>query len=178
MAEDVGWRNFYWLSTAVNAVALLVAIFMFPETRYKRQVPQKLSSKSSKKDMEPANIDEKSTINHNELSEVATLPPTEAEVGAHGAYLGKGKPAQWQWKLFQPNPNAVREILMEVWIPFQLHLFPITQFAGFVVSWSCSTFFILNMTQSQAFAAPPYNRSQRWIGSYFPLLLWVISNVF
>ena len=178
MADGTGWRSFFWLNTGLNAVALLVAIFAFPETRYKRQILEQSSNESSEKDLQPVNIenaDEKLTAAHMENVEGPT-PVSNMTIEVHengseksterGIFLGKGKPAKWQWKLFQPNSNAIRDIVMEVIVPFQLHLYPICQLASFLVGWGCGCFFILNMTQSQAFAAPPYNYSQRAIGKY------------
>lgn len=37
--------------------------------------------------------------------------------------------------------------------------YPIVEFASFVVSWSCSSFLTINLTQSQALAAPLYHWS-------------------
>jgi len=42
--------------------------------------------------------------------------------------------------------------------------FPIVEFASFVVSWSCSSFLTINLTQSQVLAAPPYNWSPLAVG--------------
>lgn len=53
---------------------------------------------------------------------------------------------------------------MDLWIPWKLFAFPIVQFASFVVSWSCSSFLTINLTQSQVLAAPPYNFSTQTIG--------------
>lgn len=49
-------------------------------------------------------------------------------------------------------------------MPWKLHLFPIVSWSAFVVSWSASCFLTINLTQSEAFAAPPYNWSSQSIG--------------
>ncbi|KUL89205.1 hypothetical protein ZTR_03616 [Talaromyces verruculosus] len=46
----------------------------------------------------------------------------------------------------------------------KLFAFPIVEFSSFVVSWCASSFLTLNLTQSQNFAAPPYNFSSQSIG--------------
>ena len=55
-------------------------------------------------------------------------------------------------------------MLMDIWIPWKLFMFPIVEFSSFVVSWSCSSFLTINLTQSQNFAAPPYNYNSQNIG--------------
>lgn len=79
-------------------------------------------------------------------------------------YLGKGTPSKQQWKLFQPNAHQFKAILLDLWIPWKLFAFPIVEFAAFVISWSCSSFLTINLTQSQNFAAPPYNFNSQSIG--------------
>jgi hypothetical protein len=39
-------------------------------------------------------------------------------------------------------------------------IFPIVQFASFVVSWSCSSFLTINLTQTQAFAPRGFSSLQ------------------
>ncbi len=78
-------------------------------------------------------------------------------------WLGRGKPSKQQWKFFQPFEG---NFLMELWIPWKLFVFPIVEFASFVVSWSASSFLTLNLTQDQVFAAPPYNFAPGKIGLF------------
>ncbi|KAH6867164.1 major facilitator superfamily domain-containing protein [Thelonectria olida] len=78
--------------------------------------------------------------------------------------LGKGTPSKQQWSLFQRNASPLRTIWFDLWTPWKLLIFPIVLFASFIVSWSCSNFLILNLTQSQVFSAPPYNMSAQSIG--------------
>lgn len=66
--------------------------------------------------------------------------------------------------------HPFKSIIMDLWLPWKLFAFPIAEFASFVVSWSCSSFLTLNLTQTQAFAAPPYLWSSQSIGQYLPLL--------
>jgi hypothetical protein len=53
---------------------------------------------------------------------------------------------------------------MDLWLPWKLLAFPIVEFAAFVTSWSCSTFLVVNLTQSQVLAAPPYNMNPLSVG--------------
>lgn len=64
---------------------------------------------------------------------------------------------------FQPYAG---NLFRELWLPFYLHIYPIVEFAAFVVSWSASGFLVANLTQAQVFAAPPYNFSPQTIGLF------------
>lgn len=86
------------------------------------------------------------------------------ETAEKDPWLGRGYPGKAQWGLYTPNPTPFKSVLLDFWIPWKLHAFPIVEFAAFVVSWSCSCFLTLNLTQTQNFAAPPYNWSSQSIG--------------
>jgi hypothetical protein len=93
----------------------------------------------------------------------AALAAQQETAGKDG-YLGKGRPAKWQFRLYQPNAHPLRAMVKDLWTPWKLFAFPIVEFASFVVSWSCSSFLTINLTQSQVFAAPPYNFSSQTVG--------------
>jgi MFS family permease len=78
-------------------------------------------------------------------------------------WLGRGTPSKKQFFLFQRYEG---NIFRELWLPFYLHLYPIVEFAAFVVSWSASGFLVVNLSQTQAFAVPPYNYSSQTIGLF------------
>lgn len=64
-------------------------------------------------------------------------------------------------------------------MPWYLLAFPIVEFSAFVVSWTASSFLTLNLTQSQAFAAPPYNFSSTKIGFFdFAILIGAFIGLF
>lgn len=102
-----------------------------------------------------------------------TLQPIETH---NDPYLGRGRPSKQQWKFFQPySGNLIKEFLL----PWKLCLFPIVEFAAFVVSWSASSFLTINLTQSQVFAAPPYNFSSQSIGFFnFAILVGAFIGLF
>ena len=183
MADHIGWRSFWWLNTALLGASLLMVIFMFPETRWHRKHPDEIASSSTLNQDSPASSTEKmaaaalektsdihvdeAAIRQAPTSISAVLPElgfSEQETAARDPYLGKGTPSKQQWRLFQPNAHPFKSILLDLWIPWKLFAFPIVEFASFVVSWSCSSFLTINLTQSQAFAAPPYNFSSQSIG--------------
>lgn len=93
-------------------------------------------------------------------------------------YLGKGTPSKQQFRPFQPNAHPFKSILLDLWIPWKLHLYPIIEFSAFVVSWTASSFLTINLTQSQNFAAPPYNFSSQTIGFFnFAILIGAILGL-
>ncbi|KAH6688426.1 major facilitator superfamily domain-containing protein [Plectosphaerella plurivora] len=158
MADHVGWQNFWWLNVAVTAASTLYGIVGFPETKWTRApLGHDVVSTPAPAD---ASSQEKTSATPNGQAEVEDT----AQQGETEHFLGKGSPSKQQWHLFQLNSSPMKAIWFDLWTPWKIFGFPIVLFASFVVSWSCSNFLILNLTQSQVFAAPPYNMSSQSIG--------------
>lgn len=141
-------------------LSLLMVIFMFPETKWNRAeaIPPTLQSE---RHSHSHSSDEKVDIEHKE----STITRAESDDTAErDPWLGKGVPNKRQWGLYTPSPNPWKAIALDLWVPWKLFAFPIVEFSSFVVSWSCSTFLAVNLTQSQNFAAPPYNFDSQSIG--------------
>ena len=163
-----------------------MCLFGFPETKWDRLHSGKPS---------PFALEEigPSTASSKEKVAVALVESTEpdglnppcgrpdlsyAATAAKDPYLGKGIPSKQQWKLFQANAHPFRSIFLDLWIPWKLFVFPIVEFASFVVSWSASSYLTLNLTQSEAFGAPPYNYSSKTIGFFnFACLIGVMIGL-
>jgi hypothetical protein len=174
MAAHVGWRNFWWLNVALTGLSFIMVAFMFPETKWHRLHPDEIDqsslASSNKQDvstLEKIPIDTSMQHVVTADSESPDLPLETTETAARDPWLGRGGPSKKQWAIFQPNAHPWRSIALDLWIPWKLFAFPIVEFASFVVSWSCSSFLTLNLTQTQAFAAPPYNFSSQSIGTCF-----------
>lgn len=178
MAQHVGWRNFWWFNTALLALSIISVVFMFPETKWHRLHPDEvLKNMTAEGKGSPAGSHEK-VIGSNGLEDPEKLGGNITQTPTHGTmpdiaptttagrdpYLGKGSPSKAQWGLYTPSKHVFKDLLLDVWIPWKLFAFPIVEFAAFVVSWSCSSFLTLNLTQSQNFAAPPYLYSPQSIG--------------
>jgi hypothetical protein len=177
MAENVGWRNFWWLYTALVALSLGMVVFMFPETKWHRQHVSEI---------EHSTADQVAKVEGSEKQSDGVIEQGDAgnelghvDTAARDPWLGRGKPNKAQWGLYTPNPDPVRAILLDLWIPWKLFTFPIVELAAFIVSWSCSSFLTLNLTQTQAFAAPPYNFTTEQIGfTNFAILIGAFIGLF
>lgn len=157
MSAHVGWRNFWWLTTGLTALSIIMNVLMFPETKWHRAHPGDLAnSVANISPLEKGAVDEHREVDENNL--------TGTQTAERDPWLGRGYPSKSQWGFHTPNPTPVKSIILDVWIPWKLFAYPIVEFAAFVVSWSCSSFLTLNLTQTQAFAAPPYNWSSQSIG--------------
>lgn len=182
MADHVGWRNFWWLNVACLAVTFFISLIGFPETKWHRLHPDELRAQG-RLDPKPSS-DEKvaqvmKTTDAENQSAMQVMPDLSyAATAMRDPFLGEGKPSKWQFKLFQKNSHPFRSIFLDLWIPWKLFAFPIVEFASFVVSWSASSFLTLNLTQSEVFAAPPYNFSSESIGFMnFAILIGAIIGL-
>ncbi|OBT98042.1 hypothetical protein VE01_04066 [Pseudogymnoascus verrucosus] len=183
MAQQLGWRNFWWLNTALLGFVGVCCIFLFPETKFQRSfvpanstiTPSLLKSRSSEhvEGISAQNGIPSSMIDDAELQKEKPVQSQEPTTKSEGSetlthihthqdpWLGRGKPSKAQWRLWQPYEG---NFFIELWMPWYLLAFPIVEFSAFIVSWSASCFLTLNLTQSQVFAAPPYNFSSTKIG--------------
>lgn len=182
MAQHVGWRAFWWLNVGMIGLSILMVIFMFPETKWDRATPKELSPGAGSMEKVDEKTDDVTAVENSggemekkpsgDIEHVATQQSlgtgqqglTHEETAARDPYLGKGRPSRQQWMPFQPNKSPFYAILLDLWLPWKMFAFPIVEFASFVVSWSCSSFLTINLTQSQALAAPPYNWSAETVG--------------
>ncbi|RDW62642.1 hypothetical protein BP5796_10944 [Coleophoma crateriformis] len=189
MAAHLGWRSFWWFNTGVLGLCVICNIFLFPETKYTRnfapansilQTPSPLKSASTEM-VEHKGNNSSDGIDH---EHGAPIQPTQTHGSAElqtihthqDPWLGRGRPSKAQFKLWQPYEGS---IIRELVLPWYLLAFPIVEFAAFVVSWSASSFLTLNLTQSQAFAVPPYNFTSQTIGFFnFAILVGALIGLF
>ncbi|KAL3454946.1 major facilitator superfamily domain-containing protein [Aspergillus heterothallicus] len=186
MAEHVGWRNFFWLNTGILALVMISVICFFPETKWNRALPITTDARDLPTPPPPPELKadpEKPTETFHEDA-VATTTDVELQDTAAStspaSFVGRGAPSKKQFALYQHSPNGdnIRILLTSFYIPWKLHLFPIIELAAFIVSWSASVFLTLNLTQSQAFAAPPYNFSSQTIGFFnFAILVGALIGL-
>lgn len=182
MAEYAGWRNFWWLNVGLLGGTFLICLLGFPETKWHRVHPDELrgvtpetkeqhrGENPTTEEIEGADLEKSTLSNFPDLSHAITAQ--------RDPYIGKGTPSKQQFKFFQPNKHPFKSILLDLWIPWKLFAFPIVEFASFVVSWSASSFLTINLTQSQAFTAPPYNFSPLTVGLFnFAMLIGALIGL-
>ncbi|KAM0417187.1 hypothetical protein ACHAPT_012824 [Fusarium lateritium] len=155
VADHTGWPSFWWLNAAMSAFSLIVIAFGFPETMFARG--EISEGQPQQQEISPKVVE----IQHEEISPKKTA---QSQTDGGDPWLGRGTPSRQQWMPFQRNSCSFRSVLIDIWIPWKLFSFPIVLFASFIVSWSCGSMLLLNLTQSQVFAAPPYNMSSQSIG--------------
>ncbi|KKZ61866.1 hypothetical protein EMCG_03655 [[Emmonsia] crescens] len=164
MAHNLHWRHFWWLNVGLLGFVLVLLVFFFPETRWHRTRLKDLAvgNKATEK--------EATTVTANSTDTTSAKPSTEPEIyNEHtdrDPYLRKGKPSWRQFRPYWMVEHPVISLLLDFWIPWKLHLFPIVHLAAFIVSWSASVFLVVNVTQSQLFAAPPYNFNSQTVGFF------------
>lgn len=137
------------------ALSIIMILFIYPETTYHRAA---LDINQTEK-VQDEKLDEAEKPTATELTREATE--------TRDPWLGRGRPSKSQFGFYTKNPNWWQDLFINIWIPWKLFAFPIVEFTSFVVSWSCSCFLTLNLTQTQAFAAPPYMFSSQAIGETF-----------
>jgi hypothetical protein len=124
MAAAVGWRNFWWLNTALLGFTVVCCIFLFPETKFNRNFAPSHSLVSSSPQLKPGSSEQlEGSPAQNGSGTVATDhadPEKDAPVQAQqplamdgseklahvhthqDPWLGRGKPSKAQWKIAQP----------------------------------------------------------------------------
>ncbi|PGG99815.1 hypothetical protein GX51_06106 [Blastomyces parvus] len=157
MAYNLHWRHFWWLNVGLLGLVLILLIFLFPETRWPRRHPMGLAAGNG--------VAEDTTAAKADSTDTAE-PDIEVEHATRDPYLRKGRPLLRQFRLFSMVENPVKSLLLDFWIPWKLHLYPIVHLAAFIVSWSASVFLVVNVTQSQLFSAPPYNFNSQTVGFF------------
>lgn len=161
MAEHIGWRSFSWLNVGVLGVVLLFQIFLFPETKWHRSHPGEVTQGQRAPVQAADDSNPEVPVEVTKQENVKVNSATERD-----PYLHRGRPSKKQFKLWQLEGNNIKTVLLSFWNPWKLLTFPIVELAAFIVSWSASCFLTLNLTQSQAFARPPYNFNSQTIGFF------------
>ncbi|KAF1813623.1 MFS general substrate transporter [Eremomyces bilateralis CBS 781.70] len=183
MAEHVGVASFWWLNTGLCVLALVMVVFCFPETKWgpRSETGEFAAGEVKISPDEKVANDEKLGDRVSAAqgdSPVREAELTREETGARDPWIGRGSPSRSQYWLYQPNPHPWKSIINDVWTPWKLFAFPIVEYAAFVVSWSCAVYLSINLTQSQALAAPPYDFSPQAIGfTNFAILIGALIGL-
>ncbi|CCX33323.1 major facilitator superfamily domain-containing protein [Pyronema domesticum] len=162
MSDRFGWRSFWWLNVAGYAFSFLFQLFLFPETYYDRRHLVSGVGIGHTPSMASDPDTEKSTSEP--ISEAH--PTTRID-----NVFRKGGPTKIQFTTLKMRASK-REACLSIWTPIMLFSFPVVEWTSFAFSWAASAFLMLNLTQSQAFAAPPYLLSSSAVGltNFAPLV--------
>ncbi|KAH6683864.1 putative MFS transporter [Halenospora varia] len=165
-AERYGWRAFWWVCTALSCFSLVYQLLFLPETKWPRRhaaiahghLPE-ISTNSAPSNTSGEKIETTQIENQNP----ASLSQEERAIATEIVVKLSGKPNKRQFQLWSPLDKE-EPIIASIILPFKLFAFPIIQWSSFVFSWCASCFLIINITQSQAFAGPPWNFSPAAVG--------------
>ena len=168
------------LNVGLIGATFVLCLFGFPETKWHRLHPDEMRKIETENAAQQKNEKINTTLKEGfekteKLTSVDGSNLSHTATAQRDQYLRKGSPSKQQFRLFQTNANPLKSIALDLWIPWKLFAFPIVEFASFVVSWSASCFLTVNLTQSQAFAAPPYEFKPLVIGFFnFAVLVGAI----
>lgn len=177
MGQTVGWRNFWWFNVALNVLVFLIILVAFPETMWhrRRSKPTDEGQQSLESTATGLAFEDKQ---HSQGSETKNSL-AEATITVSDAPLGCGKPSKQQWRLFQRNTDPWKSLAYSFYLPWKIFPYPIVQFASFIVSFSSTSYLMINFTQAQAFAAPPYKFNSLNVGfTNFALLIGTFIGLF
>ena len=171
MSQGVGWRSFWWFNVAVNSFVFFAVLIGFPETKWHRSRKDEVEvgvempvnpSINSSKEMEHDSPGSKS-------SAIYQLPASDRQhAGVFHEYknthVGKGSPSKSQWNLLQPSEKPLESLTLNFLLPCRLLLYPIVQFASFVVSFSSTCYLMITFVQSEALGKKPYQFNPQIVG--------------
>jgi hypothetical protein len=174
IAAHVTWRWFFWVCTIATAISLLTIIFMFPETRRMRSDDSETATALSQDGAESDPEAEKPN-----LSDSWTRSPSPEAAIPVNQHLGRGRPSRAQYNILQPiDRYALSTILRHIITPVELFFYPIVFWAAMTMGAAANALLDCNLTQSQVFAAPPYNFSPANVGfANFALLVGAILGL-
>jgi MFS family permease len=153
VASQVSWRWFFWACTIAQSLNFFSLLFFFPETRWLNRDQTKTPPTV------PLVTHGDNQKDKSELSE----PQNTATV--EDVYLGSGKPGRAQYSLLQEiDREALRRSFRHFITPAHLFFFPIIFWAIWALAISANCLVGINLLQSQALAAPPYNFTPAQIG--------------
>jgi len=168
MAEEYGWRSYWWLSTAISAFTNFWILFFQPETKWDRRaigVPAMDGPRDGADSPSVRNDSSKPAIDKNEPSSASD----ETDHIRSTPLTGNPSRAQMM-PLAKWSPHE--SILAAVWLPVKMLKLPIVVWGALQFNFSANIYLMINITQSQALGAPPFGFSPAAVG-YTNLALFV-----
>jgi Flp pilus assembly protein protease CpaA len=158
IAARVSWRWFFWACTIAQIVNVIVMLLLLPETRR----PQAMQVVATA----PPHSSSPGSSTPEEKSQTAQIEvATNTEIVLQDAHLGNGAPNRAQFNLLQPiDGHAIRTASQHILTPIHIFFFPIIFWASMSMGGAANALLAVNITQSQALSAPPYNWSPGSVG--------------
>jgi hypothetical protein len=164
VAAQVSWRWFFWACTIAQGINLVMLLFLFPETR---RATKQLKPLKTRVVLSDTNMDSNFEGNSEESPIHESAPPNlSVEEGiATDPCLGRGYPSKGHFNIFQSsNGKALTATILYVIIPVRLLFYPIVFWAAMTMGAPANALLVVNLIQSQALAAPPYNFDPASVG--------------
>ena len=165
VAAQVSWRWFFWACTIAQGINLATLLFLFPETR---RAARQLKPLKTQAVLPDTNMDSNFEGNSEESPVHAESAPPNLSVEegiATDPCLGRGYPGKGHFNIFQPsNGKALTAAILHVIIPVRLLFYPIVFWAAMTMGAAANALLVVNLIQSQALAAPPYNFDPASVG--------------
>lgn len=164
-----GWRSFFYLSTGLAALSLILIFVTFPETKYHRHHTQQTNSASSGK-TDTNNFSEngdqaKQAITENKSTHLEDVDQRGSVEGLSTSLVGKGRPSKGQFNLIQrPDPRWRSFVVRDLIMPIRVFFNPIVFWAGLMVAGTANTLLFCNLTESAVFSIAPYNWNPSQVG--------------
>lgn len=146
---------------------------MFPETRFRRSQNRSfvgsLGTNNARIESESQRKQSRGESSTNSEIEKESIRPSQFTSLDRGMTIvehqGTGRPSQAQFSLvptleFEGSLTIIRDVIA----PVQIFAFPIILWAALSLGFAANSLLALNLTQSQVFAAPPYNFSSAAVG--------------
>lgn len=124
-------------------------IFLFPETKFKRGPVE--PTKALATDVEGSQPSSERKL------EVECVQADASNTTAQD-WLHQGAPSREQFRaIAKADPEVMKYLFLDVITPLRILFVPIILWASFTLGFAANLLLNLNLTQSQVFAAPPYN---------------------
>jgi Major Facilitator Superfamily len=159
VAAHVSWRWFFWACMISQVLNFFSLLFFFPETLWNRstQSPKVQSGTTT-----PLQDGKPQLTTHSDSSSAEEAIADESIVDHQ---LGRGRPSRSQFNLTQGiNRKALSTIWHHIVTPIELFSFPIVFWVCMAMGAAANALLCVNITQSQALAAPPYNFGPQNVG--------------
>lgn len=154
VGERTTWRWFFWACAISQGIVLIILVFTFPESR---RTDFTSLSNPLVPGMSPSHDED--LLGHAEEKTTQSLSPRGSLSYPGQEHVNcRGGPVKSQFGFFlKPDRQALRHVFRHIITPFQIFFFPIVGWAALTFGMAADSLLLVNLLQSPAFSAPPYN---------------------